>query len=96
LDRICHQQSPATATKARSIIAWVALTARPLRVQELLAGLAHGSAPHELNERTRLPASVLDLAKPLIEIDHNDQVSFVHFTVKEYTWVFSEPSPSGC
>lgn len=67
----------------RSVIAWVALSARPLRVHELLAGVAHGTFPHTLNERTRLPASVLELAKPLIEIDHCGQVSFVHFTLKE-------------
>jgi len=83
IDRICGQRSQASAIKARSVIAWVALAARPLRIDELLAGVSHGTFPYTLNERTKLPHSVLELAKPLIEIDNNGHVSFIHFTVKE-------------
>lgn len=64
-------------------MAWITLAERPLRLPELLAGLALGASPYVLNDKTKQPESVLDLIKPLIDISSSGIVSFVHFTVKE-------------
>jgi hypothetical protein len=39
-----------------------------------------------LTERSKLPATVFDLCKPLIQIEEDGRVSFIHFTVQKYAF----------
>ena len=82
-----HKWSASSSSKARNLMAWIAHAERPLRLQELLAGLTLGASPYVLNDKTKQPESVLDLIRPLIDINNKGVVSFVHFTVKEYVRV---------
>jgi hypothetical protein len=56
---------------------------RPLRVIELQDAIVFASGAVSLSERSKLPPSIVDLCKPLIQADENGQISFVHFTVQE-------------
>jgi hypothetical protein len=57
---------------------------RPLRTIELQDAIVFATGHEALTDRTKLPATVLDLCKPLIQTNAEGYLSFVHFTVKEY------------
>jgi len=73
----------ANVSKARNLMAWIALTERPLMCQEILSGMTLGTAPHVIDDNRRLRLSVFDSIRPLIDFKSDGTVSFVHFTVKE-------------
>ncbi|CAN9263627.1 unnamed protein product [Alternaria alternata] len=67
-----------------NILKWMLCSRRPLRVIELQDAIVFASGAVSLSERSKLPPSIVDLCKPLIQADENEQISFVHFTVQEY------------
>ncbi|KAL1798027.1 hypothetical protein ACET3X_004633 [Alternaria dauci] len=85
--RIVHRimlYSPQSRERTISILKWMLCSRRPLRVTELQDAIVFASGNVSLSERSKLPGSIVDLCKPLIQTDDNGQISFVHFTVQEY------------
>ncbi|KAH8698037.1 hypothetical protein GQ44DRAFT_832316 [Phaeosphaeriaceae sp. PMI808] len=70
--------------RAMSILNWMICSRRLLRISELQDMIVFAGGQVSLTERSKLPASIIDLCKPLVQTDDNDQISFVHFTVQEY------------
>jgi hypothetical protein len=69
--------------KARELLAWVALASRPLKVHELLDGVCLARAPFILDRTTKLFQAEIHRCEPLLEIDVNGNVDFVHLSAKE-------------
>lgn len=80
-----RSEDPGRLQRATALLSWIALADRPLKTYEVLDGVVFCKDPYQLKESTKLTPRVLDRCKPLIEIDAFGNVSFVHFTVKEYT-----------
>lgn len=62
---------------------WLICSRRPLREEELQDAIIFAAGNNQLTERSKLPATVLDLCKPLIQVHDDRTVGFVHFTVQE-------------
>jgi hypothetical protein len=79
-----RQDDPDRLKRATALLSWIACADRPLKTYEVLDGVVLCKDPYQLKESTKLTSQVLNRCKPLIEIDASGNVSFVHFTVKEY------------
>ena len=66
-----------------NILKWILCSRRPLRVIELQDAIVFASGAVSLSEESKLPPNIVDLCKPLIQMDDNGQISFAHFTVRE-------------
>ncbi|KAF7670744.1 hypothetical protein GT037_011195, partial [Alternaria burnsii] len=85
--RIVHRimlYSPQSRERTINILKWMLCSRRPLRVAELQDAVVFASGAVSLSERSKLPASIVDRCRPLVQTDDNEQISFVHFTVQEY------------
>ncbi|KAF1952459.1 hypothetical protein CC80DRAFT_479208 [Byssothecium circinans] len=76
--------TPSSQDRVARILEWMLSSRRPLRTIELQDAIAFSGTTTTLDKGSKLPASVIDLCKPLITILHDDTVDFVHFTVKEF------------
>ncbi|KAH7068217.1 hypothetical protein BKA63DRAFT_109499 [Paraphoma chrysanthemicola] len=70
--------------RACSILNWMVCSRRPMRVSELQDTIVFAASSIVLTPRSKLPASIIDLCRPLIQTHADGQVSFVHFTVQEH------------
>jgi hypothetical protein len=80
---MCNSRNSLSCTRATAILRWIAFAQRPIRLNELLHGLAH--TPAELNpviQSVPVP-TVLELCKPLVEQYPDGSINFVHFSVQE-------------
>ena len=66
------------------IFSWLLVTDRPLKVHEILDGVAFCTPPYDLNEQTKIRKQFLDLCKPLVEVSPEGTVSIVHFSANQY------------
>ncbi|KAH7385941.1 hypothetical protein BKA66DRAFT_403042, partial [Pyrenochaeta sp. MPI-SDFR-AT-0127] len=69
---------------AVNILNWIICARRPLRIAELKDAIVFAIGNSTLTERSKLPATVLDLCRPLIQTHADGHVSFIHFTVQEH------------
>ncbi|KAF1849355.1 uncharacterized protein K460DRAFT_404584 [Cucurbitaria berberidis CBS 394.84] len=76
--------SPSSRERANSMLNWMICGRRPLRSVELQDAIAFATGQDTLTERSKLPKTILDLCKPLIQTHSDGHVSFVHFTVQEF------------
>ena len=66
----------------------MACSVRPLKVWEIQDGIVFQAGVNTiLDESTKLPETVLELCKPMIEKGPGHTVDFVHFSAKEYVLV---------
>jgi hypothetical protein len=80
---MCDSRNNLSCTRATAILRWIAFAQRPIKLNELLHGLAH--TPGEFNpiiQNVPVPM-VLELCKPLVEQRPDGSISFVHFSVQE-------------
>jgi hypothetical protein len=56
---------------------------RPLKAIEIQDAVAFSGNSAVLNDKTKLPVTVIDLCKPLIQVLADNTVVFVHFTIQE-------------
>jgi hypothetical protein len=83
IGKICDSRNDIRHTRASAILRWICFSQRPIRLFELLHGLA--LAPGESNPdigKVPIP-EVLELCKPLVEQRPDGTVGFVHFSVQE-------------
>ncbi|KAH7092161.1 hypothetical protein FB567DRAFT_434738, partial [Paraphoma chrysanthemicola] len=69
--------------RACTILNWMVCSRRPMRVTELQDAIVFATSSSVLTPRSKLPGSIIDLCRPLIQTHADGQVSFVHFTVQE-------------
>ncbi|KAF2129964.1 hypothetical protein P153DRAFT_356631 [Dothidotthia symphoricarpi CBS 119687] len=69
--------------RAMIILNWLVCSRRPLRQTELQDAIVF-AGNMKMTQRSKLPTTVLDLCKPLIQIHDDRTVTFVHFTIQEY------------
>jgi hypothetical protein len=74
---------PQSRERTINILKWMICSRRPLRVAELQDAVVFASGAVSLSERSKLPTGIVDRCRPLVQIDDNEQISFVHFTVQE-------------
>lgn len=84
LEDLASDDPQGSLRRATALFSLIALADRPLKTYEAVDGIVLCEHPYQLNESTKLTPRELDRCKPLIEIDTSGNVSFVHFTVKEY------------
>lgn len=83
LARVTFLNSP-SRERAVNILNWIICARRPLRIAELKDAIVFAIGNSTLTERSKLPATVLDLCRPLIQTHADGHVSFIHFTVQEF------------
>lgn len=83
LQRIKEDLSDADSKKASRLLSWIIFAERPLKLHELLDGIAFCTSPNILDNTTKLTKRVLDLCKPIVEITREGVVSLVHFSAKQ-------------
>lgn len=81
--KICNPSDGLRCARATAIFRWICFAQRPLKLNEILHGLAH--TPERLHPAIEdVPVSkILELCQPLIESHQDGTVSFVHFSVQE-------------
>jgi hypothetical protein len=83
LDHFNTNLSQDHRSKVSRIFSWLLVTDRPLKINEILDGLALCSPPYSLNDQTKLRRQVLDLCKPLVEVSSEGTVSIVHLSASQ-------------
>jgi hypothetical protein len=78
-----NELGPKQQEKAIRILKWLACSFRPLKIHEIKDGIAFHAKNTILNADTQLPASVINLCKPIIEETPGNTVDFVHYSAKE-------------
>lgn len=84
LEGLAKDDPQGSLGRITALFSLIALADRPLKTYEAVDGIVLCKHPYKLDEFTKLTSGELDRCKPLIEIDTAHNVSFVHFTVKEY------------
>lgn len=56
---------------------------RPLRKEELQNALVFDENNYALTDENKLPEAVVNVCKPLIQMQADHTVTFIHFTVQE-------------
>jgi hypothetical protein len=69
--------------RAIKILQWMVCARRPLRVAELQNALVFDEDNFVLTDENKLPETVVNICKPLIQRQSDSTVTFVHFTVQE-------------
>lgn len=73
--------------RAFKILYWVCAAYRPVKIHEVVDGIALHSGQTLLDKKTRSnnpQRDVVELCAPLLEISSNGNLSLVHFSAKEY------------
>lgn len=65
------------------ILRWMICSRRPLSIAELRVAVHFASGKTTISQDSQLPATVLNICKPLIQTYDDGHASFVHFTVQE-------------
>lgn len=81
--RICGPRNDPRHARAVGIFRWIAFARRPIKVNELLHGLAHLLGEQNLDVQNIPVPKVLELCKPLVEQRSDGTVGFVHFSIQE-------------
>ncbi|KAF2493309.1 hypothetical protein BU16DRAFT_563472 [Lophium mytilinum] len=76
--------SPQNYDKAVRILEWITFAKRAPKKYEVQDAVALTASNTILSEKTKLPETVLQLCRPLIEDGPDNTIVFVHFTVHEY------------
>ncbi|PVI02267.1 hypothetical protein DM02DRAFT_702449 [Periconia macrospinosa] len=84
LRTICGSPASQRYIKVVATLQWIAFACRPIKMNELLHGLAHASGRMNPNSENIPVPKVLELCKPLVEQRLDGTVSFIHFSVQEY------------
>jgi hypothetical protein len=64
-----------------------------MRISELQDAIVFAAGSTTLTPRSKLPATIVDLCRPLIQTHADGQISFVHFTVQEYVNIVPTSRP---
>jgi hypothetical protein len=83
LDGLKTSLSAKEHQKLIRVLNWMACSRRPLKPYELEWGTALHSKNAIISEDTRPFGNIVDLGKPLIEVNRDQSVVFVHSSVKE-------------
>ncbi|KAI0376508.1 hypothetical protein F5Y04DRAFT_209138 [Hypomontagnella monticulosa] len=81
--RLCHKVGPGL-TKISKIFTWLLFSKRPLRMNEVLHGVAITPETPRLNQWNKIHNTAIDKCRPLVEELPDGTVSLVHSTVQEY------------
>lgn len=73
--------------RAFKILFWVCIAYRPIKMHEVVDGIALRPGQTELNKKTRIQNTerdILDICAPIIEISNGGILDLVHTSAKEY------------
>jgi hypothetical protein len=84
LTRMVAKFDDRSIDRLRAIFGWIAYAKRPLKVYELRSAIVYGTGKTMIEEL--VPSYVFEMCAPLVEERKDHTLSFVHVSVKEYTF----------